>query len=141
MGLGGAELNALDMAPVGELPCFGFDQLSATPGDSLQLTIHGKPLTLYVALFSGGTGSIDFSQHPGWGQVVMDPGDSWLMATLSMASLPFVVTDGQGDHQTAFVLPTAMLYGSGFANEEGWSFQMLEVPGLRLSAPFRVLKN
>lgn len=141
MGLGGSELSALSLAQASELPYFELGQLSAFPGDTLNLSVHGLPNVMYVALFAGNTGQIDFGRRPGWGTIAMDPTDTWLISTLSMNNLPFVVTDGLGDFTGNLMLPSVALYGLGFGNEEGWSFQMLEVPGLKLSAPFRVLKN
>ncbi len=141
MGLNGGELSALSLAQASELPCFSIGALGAAPGDRLPLSIHGKPNTMYVALFAGHTGSIDFARRPGWGQIMMSITDTWPISTLSMNNLPFVVTDGLGQYTGSVGLPSAALYGTGFSNEEGWSFQMLEVPGLKLSAPFRVLKN
>ena len=139
MGLAGAELNALtDATPADEIVTFTMTPLSAAPGDSLDIELRGKPNSVYVALMAGASGWLDFSVRPGFGAWYLDPLDPWLNAILSSSGAAYVLTDSQGNFTGAFDLPTSPVFGTGFGGEDGWSFQVMELPSFETSAPFRV---
>jgi hypothetical protein len=141
MGLGGAEVDALSLAePNDDVPTFTLEPAAGAPGSPTTVTLRGQPNTIYIALMAGHTGWVDFSARPGFGAFYMDPSDPWLSTILGMPSPPYAVTDAQGFFTTPWTLPTASLHGVGFGGEEGWSFQVMELPSLETSAPFRVLK-
>ena len=142
MGLGGAELDALSEARAGDdIPCFVMSADSAAAGDTLQVDVSGRANTLYLVLMSGGVGTYDFSRHPGFGAWYFDLMDPWLLSIIGSPGTPKVVLDSQGKFSASWVVPTAMVYGAGFAGEDGWSFQIMDVATRELSAPFRVTRQ
>jgi len=94
---------------------------------------------VYVALMAGGTGWIDFGFRPGFGAWYVDPLDPWLGTIVSMFGPPYGMTDASGTYTTSWTVPFGT-HGLGFGGEEGWSFQVMELPTLETSAPFRIEK-
>jgi hypothetical protein len=140
MALGGAELDAVALAgPGDEIPTFTMLPGTAAPGGLLAIEAHGRPGTVLVALMSGFTGWVNFASRPGFGAWYFDPLDPWLNTVLGM-SATYVRLDSQGIFRTSWNLPAGNVYGTGFGGEQGWSFQVVEVPTLELSAPYRVAK-
>ncbi len=140
MGLNGAEIDALcDIGPSDDIPTLTMTPVAAAPGDALSIELNGDPNTIYIALLSGATGWVDFRSRPGFGAWYFDPNDPWLAMFLGPMP-PMAVTDGQGSFAGSFTLPTAPVFGLGFSGEEGWSFQVMALPSLETSAPFRVTK-
>ncbi|MEQ1892440.1 MAG: hypothetical protein ABL998_07875 [Planctomycetota bacterium] len=139
MGLGGAEVDALGpIRPGDELPCFRMDPSEALPGDSLQVEVYGEPGALLMVLMGGNSGYLDFSRFAGFGGWYLAPSDPWLTAQLAARTVPYVVLDGSGRYSKTFALPPGTEYGLGLGGEQGWSFQVLDITGRTLSAPFRV---
>jgi hypothetical protein len=139
MGLGGAEVDALGPIRAGdELPSFRMDPAEALPGDALQVEVYGEPGALLMVLMGGSTGYLDFARFAGFGGWYLAPSDPWLTAQLTARTVPFVVLDGAGRHSKNWALPPGTEHGLGLGGEQGWSFQVLDVTGRTLSAPFRV---
>ncbi|HED65539.1 MAG TPA: hypothetical protein ENJ09_08285, partial [Planctomycetes bacterium] len=121
MGLGGAELNALSLAEDSEdLATIRFDREQAQAGETVTMILRGLPNTLYVGLWSGGTGWVNFASRPGFGAWYLDPADPWLGMILGTPLAPAAWTDANGDYRTNWGLPTAPVSGLGFGGESGW---------------------
>jgi len=141
LGLGGAEVDALSLAEAGDrIATITVEPSEAMPGDLLNVTLRGEPNTVYVALMSGSTGWIDFGARGGFGAWYLDATDPWLGTILGMPSPPYGLTDSFGVYTVAWNLPLGAVHGLGFGGEEGWTFQVLELPSFRTSSPCRVLK-
>lgn len=140
VGLGGAELDAISYARVGdEIPSFVIDRSAASGGDSFQATLSGAPGSAHVVLFSGATGHVTSPLAAGWGTLVQDQSDPWFQMTFADLAASFVVLDAVGRLDVIYQLPVG-LAGLGFDGELGWSFQMLDVNTLELSAPGRLVE-
>jgi hypothetical protein len=141
LGLGGAEIDALGpIRPGDELPVFRLSAAEALPGDALDVEVYGEPGALLMVLMGGNSGYLDYSRMAGFGGWYLAPSDPWLTTMLSTRTVPFAVLDGSGRYSTRWSLPTGAVHGLGLAGEQGWSFQVLDVTGRTLSAPFRVQK-
>jgi hypothetical protein len=141
LGLGGAEIDALGpIRPGDELPVFRLSAAEALPGDALDVEVYGEPGALLMVLMGGNSGYLDYSRMAGFGGWYLAPSDPWLTTMLSTRTVPFAVLDGSGRYSTRWSLPTGAVHGFGLAGEQGWSFQVLDVTGRTLSAPFRVQK-
>ena len=68
---------------------------------------------------------------------LLDPNDPFFQLMLSMA-FPVLPLDAQGRFQGSLTLFPQGLTGTGFCGEQGWTFQVVEFPTKRISAPFRV---
>jgi len=112
----------------------------AFPGDLVHGTLHGAPHSLQLVLMAGGTGYVDFRSRPGWGAVALDAADPWLNAILGAFDPNLVLLDATGRWDGDYLLPTQTVWGIGFGGEEGWSFQMVDLGTMELSAPFRIEK-
>ncbi len=140
MGLGGAEIDALSVAQDGdELPVVLAQTPSAAAGSNLQLSFWGTPNSIQLVLPAGNAGYLPFAHVPGFGAWYLDRTDPWLN-TIAGNPLPFAPLNAQGRRDTVFTLPVG-LHGLDLAGNEGWSFQSLEFPSLKLSAPMRVAKQ
>ena len=141
MGLGGSEIDALaEMRTGDEIPCFQMSLDQALPGDMVHIDVHGDPNSILMVLMAGNTGFRDFSRFPGFGAWYLDGFDPWLRAQVATARIPFVQLDSTGTFSRDWRIPARVVFGSGFAHELGWSFQIVDVSDFELSAPFRVLK-
>jgi hypothetical protein len=139
MGLGGAEVDALGPIRAGdEPPCFRMEPAAALPGDAVQVEVYGEPGALLMVLMGGNTGYFDFARFAGFGGWYLAPSDAWLTSLLATRTVPYVVLDGAGRYSKNFALPPGSEYGLGLSGEQGWNFQVLDVTGRTLSAPFRV---
>ena len=141
MGLAGAEVDALGaLRPGDEIPVFHVSSELALPGDLVHIETRGRPGAVMIVLMSGGTGFINFPRLPGFGGFYMSPVDPWLVALSSAHAFPYVTLDGAGRLSVDWRLPTSAVFGTGFAGELGWSFQLLDFSTKAISAPFRVQK-
>ena len=141
MGLGGAEIDALGPMRAGdEIPSFQMSLAQALPGDVVHVEARGRPGALCLVLMAGKTGFVDFARHPGFGAWYLDRHDPWFLTLQSTHTLPVVLLNGSGQYAVNWRLPTGTEFGLGLANELGWSFQMVDVGNLELSAPCRVQK-
>jgi len=141
LGLGGAEIDALgELRPGDEIPVFHLSKQQALAGDSVHVEARGKPGGVAFVFMAGNAGFVNFSRFAGFGGLYVDRFDPWLMALRATHASPAFHFDGAGAHATNWNLPTGAEFGVGPAGEFGWSFQMLELAPLRLSAPFRVQK-
>lgn len=141
IGLGGAEIDALGpIRPGDEVPCFRMEPGAALPGDTLTVEAYGEPGALLMVLMAGNSGFLDFARFNGFGGWYLAPSDAWLTTQLAARSVPFVVLDGAGRYSRSWALPPGSEYGLGLAGESGWSFQVLDLTGRTLSAPFRVTR-
>jgi len=141
IGLGGAEIDALSIVEPGqEIPTILIDRIQALPGDTFHAEFHGPADSVALVLMAGDTGYVDFTTHPGWGGWYLDPLDTWLQAILLAPWENVVILDSYGYWEVDYTLPTLDLWGMGLGGEDGWSFQMVDLATLKLSAPFRVEK-
>ena len=139
MGLGGAEVDALGSMRTGDdIPCFTVAPLQIGQGGPLHFEFYGRPNTILLGLMAGRAGFRDLSRLPGFGGLYLDRRDPWLNLILSTRTASFVYLDAFGRSTVDWVMPAAPVFGPGFAGEDGWSFQVLEVPRFELSAPYRV---
>jgi hypothetical protein len=140
-GLGGAELDALALVPpAAQIATLGFDFTSSVPGGTIQGRIEGGvPFSPIVVLAGGGAGTYDLSSLPGFGALLLDPADPWLVAAVSIGHLSTGLLDAAGSLSVGFQLPNGLLGGSGWIGENGWTFQPFELAPLRTGAPCRIL--
>jgi hypothetical protein len=139
IGLGGAELDSLSIVGTGdELATLTIDKLQAAPGERIHAEFRGAPGAALIVLTAGDAGYIDLTWLPGWGMLTMDPSDMWLQATLQAPLLNLVVLDASGAHAVDYALPSIDVWGTGLGGESGWSFQMVDLRTLEVSAPIRV---
>lgn len=139
-GIGGAEFDALALVPAQTEPAvLSFDFAASVPGGTVKGQIQGgTPLAPVLVLCAGNAGSLDLTALPGFGSLLLDPADPWMLATLSGPGASLGKLDAAGGLSVAFQLPPGLMGGSGFAGESGWSFQALELQPLRLGAPARI---
>jgi hypothetical protein len=140
-GLGGAEIDALGEVRTGdEIPVFHVSKTSALPGESIHIEARGRPGSLAFVFMAGTYGFTDLRRFAGFGGLYLDRADPWLAALRLTHAIPLVSFDGAGRYATDVSLPTATVFGPGFLGELGWSFQLIELAPLRVSAPFRTTK-
>jgi hypothetical protein len=141
MGLAGAEVDALGpLRPGDEIPVFHMSSELALPGDLEHIETRGQPGSFLIVLLSGSAGFVNFGRLPGFGGFYMDPLDPWLNALSMTHAFPRIVLDGSGRFSADWHLPTSSVFGTGWAGELGWSFQLLDFTTHAISAPFRVQK-
>ena len=74
MGLNGAEIDGLSVATAADtIPVLSLAPDEAQPGDTITVSIDGRPNSVYIALMAGTPGWVDFSQRPGFGAWYLDP--------------------------------------------------------------------
>lgn len=137
LDLGGAELDALSVLPVA-LPGCSVEPRRAPVGAGLQAEFHGRPNSTQLVLMAGATGHVAFPQAPGFGAWLLDPTDPWLNSFWIQPAPPLVYLDANGEYRTTYSLPPAAVHGTGWGGDSGWSFQMVDLGTLELSAPIRV---
>jgi hypothetical protein len=141
VGLGGAELDALSYArPGDEIPSFSTNVIGGSAGDSLLVDFFGSPNAGQLVLFSGAASTYSTPTAGGFGSLYLDPSDMWFQSTLSNLGANFVALDATGYKRLTYTLPISAVWALGFAGEEGWSFQTLDITSLELSAPGRILR-
>jgi len=139
MGLNGAEVDALASLRSGdELPGLVLSQAEALPGDVVHVEAWGAPGSELMVLMAGGVGHIDFSRFPGFGSWFLDRADPWLNAILAAHAVTVAPLDGAGRLSLDFHAPVAGVSGPGWSGEQGWSYQVLDLSTLELSAPVRL---
>jgi hypothetical protein len=139
-GLGGAELDALARVPAGgDVGALTMTPSPAFAGSEVWGTYAGgAPGGVGVLVLSGGAGWLDASGFPGWGAWYLDPADPWLAAQVANAAWPMFLLDASGSGGLPLTVPLFDSGGLGWTGSSGWSFQVLELPSGRLSAPFRL---
>jgi len=139
-GLGGQELDAVArVTPTTLLPRVSIEPRESPPDTPVEATFRGTPNSLQLVLASGASGYVPSPAFPGFGAWYLDPGDPWIQLIRSTRPLPFARIEASGSVTRTFQLP-AVLSGPGILGADGWSFQTLEFPSLRMSAPFRVTR-
>ncbi len=137
-GLGGAEIDAFEMVEEGDLlPTIHMTSAEASAGASTTVFFHGDPGGVLLVLWSGASGFYPFASTPGFGAWFMDPADPWLATIPTLPALPLAPLDGTGRYQVDYTMPAAVA-GPGFTGNVGWTYQVIDVSSLELSAPFRV---
>ncbi|TAJ17862.1 MAG: hypothetical protein EPO68_08760 [Planctomycetota bacterium] len=139
-GIGGAEIDALALVPAAaENAVLNFDFASSVPGGTIQGRIEGgAPLAPVMVVCAGNAGALDLGGFGGFGALLLDPADPWLVATLSGSGPSIGKLDAQGGLSVGFSLPPGLTGGIGFAGESGWSFQAIELAPVRVGAPARI---
>lgn len=139
-GIGGAEIDAFALVPAAaENAVMSFDFASSVPGGTLQGRIEGgAPFAPVLVACAGNAGVLDLGGLGGFGALLLDPADPWLVATLAGPGPSIGKLDAQGGLSVGFSLPPGLTGGVGFAGEAGWSFQAVELAPLRVGAPVRV---
>jgi hypothetical protein len=139
-GLGGAEIDALALVPPqAENAVMSFDFSASVPGGTVQGRIEGgAPLAPVLVACAGNAGALDLGGLGGFGALLLDPADPWLVATLNGPGPSIGKLDPQGGLSIGFSLPPGLTGGIGFAGEAGWSFQAVELAPIRVGAPVRI---
>lgn len=141
IGLGGAELSALSaLPPEADFAVMDAHPRSMGPGTRFDVWFDGPPNSTHLVLMSGNVGWVDFAHAPGFAAWCFDPTDPWLLSFFSAPAPPLVTLDSNGVYRTQYTLPTAPVFAPGWLGRDGWSFQMVDLGTLELSAPMRLLK-
>lgn len=139
-GIGGAELDAFALVPAAaENAVLNFDFATSVPGGTIQGRIEGgASFAPVLVVCAGNAGALDLGGLGGFGALLLDPADPWLVATLNGSGPSIGKLDAQGGLAIGFTLPPGLTGGVGFTGESGWSFQAIELAPLRVGAPARI---
>ncbi len=138
LGLDGAELDALlVLDPSAEVGRLRFSAHQAAPGDALAVSFDGGgAFHNVVVVMAGNSGYLETrGVGTGFGGLFVDPSDPWLN---SFGVVPIAKLSANGSLTGTLELPPGVAGGSGFAGEDGWTFQIVDALTLEVSAPYRV---
>lgn len=137
LGLGGAELDALNAAPANQTPASltPVAWVQADPSGAMRGRIEGgSPGGVLAVLAAGQPG---YQSVPGLGAFFVDALDPHLSTVLAGPGPSLVLADGAGSVDVLFDLPSVGA-GPGWDGVIGWSFQVIDLQSAALSAPFRI---
>ncbi|QDU67295.1 hypothetical protein [Engelhardtia mirabilis] len=133
LGLAGEELDALAVVSDGTEPLSLW--VDAPGAEGMGSCRAGTPFGPGVVVASGAAGWESASYAAGVGAWYVDPLDPVLSALLGTGG-GYVVFGADGSFDSPFSLPTSGA-GLGWDGASGWTFQVLDLTSLRLSAPYR----
>lgn len=134
LGLAGEEVDALDCV-AGTVDPLGL-WIDAPGAEGVGACRAATPGGAGVLVVSGAAGYESAGYLEGFGAWYVDPTDALLAQQLAGGG-GLVLFDGEGAFETTFTNP-GVGGGMGWDGSVGWTFQLLDLTTLQLSAPFRL---